>query len=99
MFSGDVLHLEHDQVCPAVPVTEQHRHPTDPDRGAVGAHQTQLRGALVDRSGDDSGALLESSFEVVGVNHVTKPAYQEPRLVVPKKIAQPAVDNPEGAVQ
>ena len=52
VLGGGVLHLDHQLVRLPVVVAEQHPHPTDPDRGAVGPHQPKLGGALVARSGD-----------------------------------------------
>jgi hypothetical protein len=97
VLGGDVLHLDHEQVRLAVPVADQHRHSRRPDRGAVGPHQAQLRG--VARSGEDSGTPPENFFDVVGVDHVANPVCQKPRFVVPDKVAQRAVDDPEAAVQ
>src|SRR5680860_1298993 len=75
VLGGDVFHLDHNQVRLAVPVVEQHRHPSDPDRGAIGAYQTQRRGARVARSGDDSGAttlrLVRADGATVWVRRVT----------------------------
>ena len=99
MLSCDVLHLEHEQVRLAVPVPDQHGHPSDPDRGAVGPYQTQGRGAPVALTGDDSSAGSPSFFGVGGVHEVMERVCQKIGFVVPKQIAQGAVDDTEGTVQ
>ena len=99
VLGGDVLKLEHEQVRLAVHARDQHPYPTHPDRGPVGAHQTKFADARVERSGDDSASLLGRILEVVWMDYVTNPVCQEPRFVIPEKVAQRAVDDPEGAVQ